>query len=1244
MPGYRMEDIGDPFGPVSANALSELSEADIAERKHVEQLPSPIRAAFETENIAVAATMRAISASRERQIPAVEGYNPFEDPAITADPRLRGLEDAFSESVSPMQTLAIKSRMERGMDSQESLSRAGGLGVALVIGASIADPINLVPGIGAGVKAKTATGAFAAGAAAAFSSGMIEEGLLQRIQDERPDIGLEGAMTMLAFSSAIGALGGGLKAISNKRLGLIAGEMKRNMETRMGTAERVIQSGWVWDEALDEAENFSRWDKIAREVAPEMSELAAKGTVRGNIIETMFKASPIRVASSKSPTGRSVLKVMSDTRGVLTKFENTGGTFGPPVETLAEGWRTFRLTAGVSKMVNEFTEYRKAGGQEITRQSDFFEAVGRAWSRGDTAADEVLEPAAREAVARAAKQMRETVFNPMWKRAVDAGLYRHEDADLLGTAESYAPRVYDRHKIAGMTNAKDETFRQALANWLRRNPDKIKKGETPESLATKFEHTILNTDRGTVHMGLVREGGPLRDRALLVPDEIIEPWLNRNAQEVAARYINTLAGESELAHAFQETLPPEIKALQGRLDQLSKDLGDLERAGNTAQDIAEQIENQKAISVLERGALKESIVEAVERQKLVRSEIDGLDGQIKTERAKGRISRRAMDHEIDSLTAERKGLRRRIKELKELEGKFEMDPEMRALYRAGRVDAEFNLRHAKRRGDHLAQMKKTVAPEEVAIVEGIEARRAEAQQRYDGVRGELQDLRAAAKVVDADIRETVTFSKQQLQTARTMEDLAGQLDRDLSEVRRNYARRGANLQPQIEQVMREYDELIDNASTEKERVALKRQQRRDIEDIKLMRDRIIGSAGIPENPDSLFYRVSQTLKRWNLARLSGTFGVSQITDMAHIPLVWGFRDAGEVVKSMATGLKNVRKDELAENLWSAEVVQASRRSMRLADIQDEYVGGTKLEKFTKVVSDEVPRIVGIDHANGFMKAHIGLISGNRVLKLSKKWVDGTLPEREMRRMTQAGIDQRMAKRIASMSEHWEADETGKHFVSHADKWTDIEAARTFETAVHAIIRNTIIEPGVADLPRIMSDPMLSSIMQFKSFIMTSTYRITASALNEPDQATLAALTGLVGWGGLMYAIKTVNAGREFPDTNAGIMFEAIDHSGALGFAMELHNMGERVSGFGLHRALGGQGPSRYRSRNAVDAILGPSVGGIADSAQALHALGGLATGEELSKADTRAFRKALPIQNAPGIRQLLDHAEEVISK
>jgi len=144
-----------------------------------------------------------------------------------------------------------------------------------------------------------------------------------------------------------------------------------------------------------------------------------------------------------------------------------------------------------------------------------------------------------------------------------------------------------------------------------------------------------------------------------------------------------------------------------------------------------------------------------------------------------------------------------------------------------------------------------------------------------------------------------------------------------------------------------------------------------------------------------------------------------------------------------------------------------------------------------------------------------------------------------------------------------------------------------------------------------------------------------------QQRDAAALNGLIlstALGAAVYGAKQKLGNREISSDLDQVLTEALDRSGALGYLSDLNNIMEKATGgtIGISALTGSGGMSRYASRNAVGAALGPSFGTAEDLRKIIYAT----TAGDFTKSDVHTVRKMLPYQNLFYIRGLLDKLEE----
>ena len=93
--------------------------------------------------------------------------------------------------------------------------------------------------------------------------------------------------------------------------------------------------------------------------------------------------------------------------------------------------------------------------------------------------------------------------------------------------------------------------------------------------------------------------------------------------------------------------------------------------------------------------------------------------------------------------------------------------------------------------------------------------------------------------------------------------------------------------------------------------------------------------------------------------------------------------------------------------------------------------------------------------------------------------------------------------------------------------------------------------------------------------------------------------------------------------------------------MEANNIVEKVSSnnLGVRGLLGiSHGSSRYSTRSAREALLGPTWGSLLDNT--LRVMNAFSSDYDWTKGDTSAVRRLIPYQNLFGIRTALNYVEE----
>lgn len=1057
------------------------------------------------------------------QFEAVEGYNPFED-----DNTLAGYEDyadAFIHSQSPLETSAIKQRIDRQIQDRTLLAEAGGAGFTSSLAMGVIDPINVaatfIPGglaVRGGSVARTA-GTLALSNAAA---GVLSETALSATQETRT---LTESALNVAFDATLGGvMGSAIQLVKNR--GSLAAKFRNDVIGEQQTQPQNIPNNIPGDRSIGAAEVFDTT----------LEQEAIKGP---SFVNRTMNVSPVgRVAQSPSKIARQVNQQLAENNFTYAKNEEGIASFGA-VETAVR-----RFDALVYKQVESTRDYYKqykqaarTGGDTRMSHIEFSEAVGDAMRNGDQHAIPQVAEAAR-----AIRPIVEQTKNHM----VELGILR--EGVKVTTAESYFPRIYKFDKILSDRSE----FKKVIADWL---------GETNQIAVNKAQGSL---DKAVAGIERAENARPAADK-LGAEIREAESWSGKKTELLSEVDKNIrLIGE-------KQAVADELSALR-RLDKQTK-----KQAKRQAQ--------------LER---KLSAIDSAEQSlpKLQRHlEILDKPRQFRNEHA--RLSRHA-----NSLT-----------------------------------------RFDRRRQAAMRRM-------EPMDREGLEAAADDIINKIIGAPAGI----VPGELIPDGLTKHAGFTK-----ARTLnipdERIKDFLESDVNYVMENYIRQVApeieltkrfgrvDMDGQIKAITEDYNRLISEAATPKERAKLEKRRESDLRDIRAMRDRLLGTYGAPKDPASFFVRAGRVARHVNFLRLLGGMTISSLPDMARPIMQHGLRSALKPLGKMMTDISKMRiaKADLREMGIGLEYALSSRSKV-IADLNDPYSRRSFLERGLEWSSQKFGNFTLMNQYTDTMKMWSGLITQSKVLNAAKAVAGGKkLSKKEITKLAHIGIDESMLHRIADQYSRHGEDLDGL-LTGHSHMWDDRVVREAFQSAILKDVRTTVITPGIGDTPLMMSSELGKIVMQFKTFFFATHNRALVSGIQSGDASFYYGALLQVGLGSLVYVLKSMMAGREINTDPANLVKEGLDWSGMMGWLGEPNNVLENLSGgtYGMSAMFGGPPASRYQSRNGIGALLGPTfdLGGDIKNITA-----GVLNGE-FDDREVRSVRKLLPFQNLFYLAPLLNQVEE----
>lgn len=1057
------------------------------------------------------------------QFEAVDGYNPFED-----DNTLAGYEDyadAFIHSQSPLETSAIKQRIDRQIQDRKLLAEAGGAGFTSSLAMGVIDPINVaatfIPG---GLAVRGGSVARTAGTLALSNAGagVLSETALSATQETRT---LTESALNVAFDATLGGvMGSAIQLVKNR--GALAAKFRNDVIGEQQTQPQNIPNNIPGDRSIGAAEVFDTT----------LEQEAIKGP---SFVNRTMNVSPVgRVAQSPSKIARQVNQQLAENN--FTYAKNTEGiaSFGA-VETAVR-----RFDALVYKQVESTRDYYKqykqaarTGGDTRMSHIEFSEAVGDAMRNGDQHAIPQVAEAAR-----AIRPIVEQTKNHM----VELGILR--EGVKVTTAESYFPRIYKFDKILSDRSE----FKKIIADWL---------GETNQIAVNKAQGSL---DKAVAGIERAENARPAAEK-LGAEIREAESWSGKKSELLSEVDKNIrLIGE-------KQAVADEISALR-RLDKQTK-----KQAKRQAQ--------------LER---KLSAIDSAEQSlpKLQRHlEILDKPRQFRNEHA--RLSRHA--NSLTRFDRRRQAAMRR------------MEPMAREELEAAADDIINKI---------------------IGAPAGI-------------VPGEL---------IPDGLTKHAGFTK-----ARTLnipdERIKDFLESDVNYVMENYIRQVApeieltkrfgrvDMDGQIKAITEDYNRLISEAATPKERAKLEKRRDADLRDIRAMRDRLLGTYGAPKDPSSFFVRAGRVARHVNFLRLLGGMTISSLPDMARPIMQHGLRSALKPLGKIMTDISKMRiaKADLREMGIGLEYTLSSRSKV-IADLNDPYSRRSFLERGLEWSSQKFGNFTLMNQYTDTMKMWSGLITQSKVLNAANAVAGGKkLSKKEITKLAHIGIDESMLHRIADQYSRHGEDLDGL-LTGHSHLWDDRVVREVFQSAILKDVRTTVITPGIGDTPLMMSSELGKIVMQFKTFFFATHNRALVSGIQSGDASFYYGALLQVGLGSLVYVLKSMMAGREINTDPANLVKEGLDWSGMMGWLGEPNNVLENLSGgtYGMSAMFGGPPASRYQSRNGIGALLGPTfdLGGDIKNITA-----GVLNGE-FDDREVRSVRKLLPFQNLFYLAPLLNQVEE----
>lgn len=400
--------------------------------------------------------------------------------------------------------------------------------------------------------------------------------------------------------------------------------------------------------------------------------------------------------------------------------------------------------------------------------------------------------------------------------------------------------------------------------------------------------------------------------------------------------------------------------------------------------------------------------------------------------------------------------------------------------------------------------------------------------------------------------------------------------------------------------------------------------------------------GLPSNPDGVGARLGKTVLDLNVLRLMGMVTWASLPDVGKIVMRNGimrtFKTAFVPLISNLKELKMMSRE--ARRMGVGIDVFTGMRAQGMLDVMDDLQRGTKFEKGVHYLTGRQGLLAGFSVWTDGMKFMAANVSNVRMLDSIARVMEGKASKKEIEFLAGNGINENLADRIWAEVQKGGGTKHNGVWLPNTEDWTDEKALAAFQAAVVREVNNTIVTPGLERALWVNASVHGRLLAQFKSFAMASTTKTVMAGIQQRDAAAVNGLALSLGLGVLSYYVSSLIKGGDAYDKmmNADLGLwadEAIDRSGmtaAFGIGQDLLS---RIPATQPYVNFSGQRTSRRGGTDLVEALAGPTFGGLAG--QAADVLMGI---DDPTKSTVHKARQLLPYQNLHGIGYTLDQIEK----
>jgi len=453
----------------------------------------------------------------------------------------------------------------------------------------------------------------------------------------------------------------------------------------------------------------------------------------------------------------------------------------------------------------------------------------------------------------------------------------------------------------------------------------------------------------------------------------------------------------------------------------------------------------------------------------------------------------------------------------------------------------------------------------------------------------------------------------------------------------------------------DYMKALENAKTDAEKEALRHRFEVESDLIKALMAEARGTRNQAKSKIERKAReAARAVSTFNYIVYMGSGLLAQIGDITRAVMAYGLLPfVKHSMKSFVAGvtgvLRKVPKENLTKLATAMEWANLGRERVLYEIAPPEYQG--RISRGITQLGNLASRMGLMPLWNDWIRTAGVRATDDILVRGLEDLRAGRQPSTEFRIIvSKSGIGAEMLERIGRQIQEYKdtipaaKDYGSPLFDSNMEAWfsKDYEAFEAYRLLLHTGAREALLQPGTLDSPMWTQNVYAGLGLQFKRFVITSVPQIMLPFLQRSASDKLIIGITALAAGATSTVLRDLNTRGEIKERNvAGWVLDSLDMSGLASGLTEFDATMSALTGWrGIKRMLTGEDYSRWKEREQLEGLLGPSYRTYRYFREAMWLpYNALHPDEKIAERQITALRRIIPLA---GTNLLLRHPADMI--